>query len=80
MTSHGGRIITGSHTRTIKGRPVARIGDMCTCPVHGKTIITVVLPIMPQTDGRYTAHSGALTKCGAMILPAAHQDTQGPRQ
>lgn len=80
ITSHGGRVITGSTSRLIRGNILVRLGDLCTCPIHGLTIIIDVLPVMPLTDNRFTAHSGARTACGAMILPAAHQDTQGPRQ
>jgi uncharacterized Zn-binding protein involved in type VI secretion len=76
-TSHMGTVITGSNTRYVKGKPVARLGDTCTCPKHGMTKIVQVLNIMPMTDGRPTAHSGAITACGAKIIQAPHQNSQG---
>lgn len=77
-TSHGGRVITGSSTRKVNGRKVARLGDKCTCPIHGATSIVQVTNKMPKTDGRLTAHSGAKTACGATILRATHKNSQGP--
>ena len=80
MTTHGGKVITGSHTRKIRGKQIARQGDLCSCPLHGTKQIVHVLPIMPKTDGRFTAHSGAMTSCGAKIIIAPHTDVEGPVQ
>jgi uncharacterized Zn-binding protein involved in type VI secretion len=77
-TSHGGTIISGSDTRKVRGKPVARLGDKVTCPVHGTNSIVVVTAKMPQTDGRPTAHSGAKTACGASIIRAPDREEQGP--
>jgi uncharacterized Zn-binding protein involved in type VI secretion len=74
--SHGGRIITGSTTRKVHGKRVARMGDKCHCRIHGTTKISVVSGKMPKTDGRLTAHAGAKTKCGARIIRASHKNTQ----
>lgn len=68
-TSHGGIIIQGSMTRKVGTRFVARLGDKCTCPLHGSTIIIKIIQKMPYTDGLPTAHSGAITACGAVLLP-----------
>lgn len=77
-TSHGGVIVQGSTTRKVGGRQVARKGDKCTCPIHGATTIVKVDPKMPETDGRDTAHAGAMTACGARILPSnGSKETQG---
>ena len=77
-TTHGGKILTGSTKRKVNGRRVARVGDACSCPKHGKTKIVKVIGKQPKTDGRDTAHSGAITACGAKILPASHKNKQGP--
>jgi len=33
--SHGGVVETGASNFCVDGRPVARVGDRCTCPVNG---------------------------------------------
>ncbi len=79
LTSHGGKILTGSPTRKLNGKMVARVGDKCSCPTHGSTfILTVVGCGRPKTDGRNTAHSGAITACGAKILISPNcKDVEG---
>ena len=77
-TTHGGTVITGSPTRMVQGKKVARLGDMCSCPIHGKTRIVRVLDIMPRTDGLPTAHSDAMTACGAKIIKSPNREEQGP--
>ncbi|MCW3505934.1 PAAR domain-containing protein, partial [Burkholderia cenocepacia] len=34
-TSHGGQVVTGSAVSEVMGRPVARLGDTCICPIAG---------------------------------------------
>lgn len=77
-TSHGGRVITASTTRRANGNFVARLGDLVLCPIHGITVITQVTNDMPKTDGRPTAHEGAKTSCGAMLLRSPFNAKQGP--
>ena len=40
-TSHGGKVasVTATHF-TVEGIAVARVGDQCTCPLHGDGTIT----------------------------------------
>lgn len=76
-TSHGGRIITASRSRKVEGNFVARLGDLCTCPTHGVTIITQITAKMPTTDGLPTAHEGAKTACGAILLRSPWNAKQG---
>lgn len=76
-TSHGGRVITGSKKRKVGGRFVARKGDKCSCPVHGRTTIVTITSKMPYTDGRLTAHAGAKTGCGARLLSGTHRNYEG---
>ncbi|WP_174993635.1 PAAR domain-containing protein [Burkholderia arboris] len=37
--SHGGRVESGASNSEVTGRPVARIGDRCTCPIQGECVI-----------------------------------------
>jgi uncharacterized Zn-binding protein involved in type VI secretion len=70
LCTHNAKIVTGSSTRRVNGQPVARMGDMVDCPIHGRNPIVQIIPNMPLTDGRATAHQTALAACGAMILPS----------
>lgn len=65
--SHGATIISGSSTRTVDGIPVARLGDLVNCPIHGVNPIIAVLDT-PLTDGVNTAHLNAAAACGAIII------------
>jgi uncharacterized Zn-binding protein involved in type VI secretion len=66
-TSHGGKVasVTAVHF-TIDGIAVARVGDKCTCPLHGDGKIT-------EGDKRHTidgipvAYEGHKTSCGASL-------------
>lgn len=68
--THGAIILTGSPTRKVNGQPVARLGDIVLCPLHGKNPIVQVTGGMPMTDGMMTAHQTAKSLCGAIILPS----------
>ena len=71
--SHGGAIITGAPTVIVNDRPMARVGDMYACPIHGPNpIITGVYSVIGQEQ--YVAHVGSKTACGAVIL-AGSPDT-----
>lgn len=70
LCTHGAKIITGSDSRLVNGQPVARMGDLVNCPIHGVNPIISVTDNMPFTDGRLTAHQTAQAKCGAIILPS----------
>ena len=76
LCTHGAKIITGSHTRTVNGQPVARLGDLVDCPSHGRNKIIHCDGGMPLTDGLLTAHEGAKTACGAIILRSIHNTPQ----
>lgn len=73
-TTHGGTVISGSPTSRINGRPIARLGDLVSCPQcyadgrpHG------INPIV-QVAGRYKvdgipgACAGDLTECGCALI------------
>lgn len=68
-TSHGGRVTTGSTMSEVMGRPVARIGDMCVCPIAGHQACVIVEGDPNVTvDGRPAAFDGHKTSCGATLI------------
>lgn len=78
-STHGGVIITGDPLMTIGGKPVARIGDLHSCPQFYPTIPPIphaITPIIPGQNvpvrtlisGRQAAVEGDLTGCGAKLI------------
>lgn len=68
-TDHGGKVIQGAPTATINGIPIARVGDVVTCPKkgHGTTVIATGDANM-LVDGKPVARHGDKTACGASLL------------
>jgi uncharacterized Zn-binding protein involved in type VI secretion len=66
-TSHGGHVssITASHF-TVGGISVARVGDKCTCPLHGDGKI-IEGDQRHTIDGIPVAYEGHKTSCGAVL-------------
>lgn len=66
-TSHGGIVasVTATHF-TVGGISVARVGDKCTCPVHGDGTIIGGDP-HHTIDGIRVAYEGDATSCGATL-------------
>ncbi|MGN4068262.1 PAAR domain-containing protein [Burkholderia gladioli] len=70
-TTHGGRVLEGSATATIDGKPIAGVGHKVLCPQ-----CKGVFPILPATGRRYphqiagrdTAIQGMKTACGATLI------------
>lgn len=48
-------------------KPVARLGDLHHCPLHGTNRISAVAS-RSSVDGRPVATVGDVTECGAVIL------------
>ncbi|SAK59712.1 PAAR motif-containing protein [Caballeronia temeraria] len=71
-TTHGGHIITGSDTMDIKGRGMARRGDLVTCPEHGTNPIIECSDMLMDANGEGVALDGHLTACGSRIC--AYED------
>lgn len=78
-SNHGGQIITGDPTMKIDGKPVARIGDLHSCPQfyptippipHAVTPIirTANIPVRGTVNLREFAYEGDTTACGAQLL------------
>lgn len=66
-TSHGGKVdnVAASHY-TVGGIAVARVGDKCSCPLHGPG--TIVEGNQHHTiDGIPVAYHGHKTSCGAVL-------------
>lgn len=66
-TSHGGAVTTVAATSfTVGGIPVACVGDMCSCPVHGTGTIIEGDP-HHTINGIPVAYDGHKTSCGATL-------------
>ena len=73
-TDHGGKVISGSPTRDIDGKPIARIGDEVSCPQsypggkpHGvNKILTGHATV--TVDGIPVAVDDCVTECGCKLI------------
>ena len=70
-TSHGGKVekVTAPYF-TVGGIAVARVGDKCTCPLHGPGLI-VEGDRQHTIDGIAVAYQGHKTSCGAVLMSTA---------
>ncbi|RKX21422.1 MAG: PAAR domain-containing protein [Candidatus Zixiibacteriota bacterium] len=69
MSSHGGVIITGAMRTVVNGMPVARMGDLHTCPIPGHGVTPIVTGSLDTvTEGMPNARIGDVTACGAVIV------------
>ncbi|WP_412527543.1 PAAR domain-containing protein [Burkholderia lata] len=70
VTSHGGKILTGSDRIKVKGRRVARIGDKVSCPIHGDN--EIVEGSFSMKDGTTPlSRDGDHTRCGAVLIASS---------
>ncbi|MBR8158040.1 PAAR domain-containing protein [Burkholderia cenocepacia] len=76
-TTHGGRVLEGSATATIEGKPIAGMGHKVLCPQ-----CKGIFPILPTGrqyshtfDGRETAVEGMKTACGATLIASQSSAT-----
>jgi uncharacterized Zn-binding protein involved in type VI secretion len=69
-TSHGGKVerVSATHV-TVDGIAVARVGDLCSCPIkgHGNCTIAEGDP-HHLIDGIAVAYEGHKTTCGAALI------------
>ncbi|WP_114809218.1 PAAR domain-containing protein [Paraburkholderia kururiensis] len=82
-TDHGGRVLACSPLSKVDGKPVARLGDMVSCPKCGGVYpIVQILPRGMTMDGKPPAFEGDKTACGATLIAsqssATAQPTSGP--
>ena len=68
-TTHGGVVVSASADTLAHGKPVARVGDSVTCPIHGHGGCVIVEgdPTL-LLDGRHVALQGHMTSCGAALI------------
>jgi uncharacterized Zn-binding protein involved in type VI secretion len=68
-TSHGGKVISVSATHfTVGDIPVARVGDVCSCPIKGHNGCTIAEGSFDHSiDGIAVAYDGHKTSCGAVL-------------
>jgi uncharacterized Zn-binding protein involved in type VI secretion len=68
-TDHDGHVLTGYDPYLIYGKPVARIGDTCSCPRAGHDNCTIVAGDPNHlVDGIPAAFEGCHTDCGAVLI------------
>ncbi|MEH6435666.1 PAAR domain-containing protein [Massilia sp. DD77] len=69
-TSHGGKVVKISATHyTIEGIAVARVGDLCSCPLIGHEGCTIAEGNSNHTvEGIPVAYEGHKTTCGAELI------------
>jgi uncharacterized Zn-binding protein involved in type VI secretion len=72
-TSHGGKVVSVSaHHITVDGIPVARVGDVCSCPKKGHDNCTIAEgDPHHNVDGIPVAYEGHKTTCGATLIATA---------
>ncbi|HEX4856350.1 MAG TPA: PAAR domain-containing protein [Limnobacter sp.] len=69
ITSHGGEVVSGSPTTRVDGRPVARVGDLVTCPLCPPHVFTITEGLSMVTDNYMAiALQGHKTGCGAELI------------
>lgn len=69
-TSHGGKVTSASSRFKVDGKPVALLGDACSCPIpyHGNPTIVEGDPDF-ILDGKPVVFEGHKTSCGATLIP-----------
>lgn len=79
-TDHGGRVISGSPTHDIGGKPIARLHDKVLCPQfypggkpHGLNMIITAHETL-TAGGVPVAVDGCRTECGCKLIGAFNAD------
>lgn len=67
-TTAGGQVITGCDTYRIEGKPVARIGDRATCPLHGGDFPIITGHPTIRMGGKSVVRHGDKLACGCAVL------------
>lgn len=69
-TSHGGKVVTVSAKYfLVDGKPVARVGDVCSCPIAGHADCRIGEGSSRHLiDGVEVAYDGHKTTCGATLI------------
>jgi uncharacterized Zn-binding protein involved in type VI secretion len=78
--SHGGSVVQVGATQTdIMGKPLARKGDKCACPLPGHSAGCTIIEGDPDwtIDGVPVALEGHKTSCGATLISTLPNLTRG---
>lgn len=68
-TSHGGTVITASSQTIIKGKQVARVGDLVACPIPGHGVNPIIEGDANFIDeGKSVALQGHKSACGCSLI------------
>ena len=69
-TSHGGKVVKISATHySVEGIAIARVGDLCSCPIKGHDGCTISEGNPNHTvEGIPVAYEGHKTTCGAALI------------
>ncbi len=69
-TAHGGKVVKVAATHyTLDGVPVARVGDICSCPISGHNDCTIAEGNPNHLiEGIAVAYDGHKTYCGAALI------------
>lgn len=68
-TNHGGKVISASSTTIIKGKAVARVGDLVSCPKKGHGVNPIIEGESGFKDqGKDIALDGHHTACGCTLI------------
>jgi len=68
-TNHGGQVISASSTMVVKGKGVARVGDMVSCPRKGHGVTSIVEGDSRMKDqGKAVALDGHHAGCGCALI------------
>jgi uncharacterized Zn-binding protein involved in type VI secretion len=69
-TSHGGKVLeSGAPHFTVSGKPVALVGDKCSCPMIGHQNCMIISGnATHQINGKGVAYDGDKTSCGATLI------------
>ncbi|MDR3413620.1 MAG: PAAR domain-containing protein [Formivibrio sp.] len=71
-TSHGGVVVSASGTYSAMEKPIARLGDRCTCPIKGHGGCVIAEGDSNWTiDGVPVALEGHKTSCGASLISSS---------
>ncbi len=75
-TSHGGKVLQGSASSSVRGKPIARLGDEVSCPkCHpGKFVISAASG-NHKVDGKPVARHGDAVSCGATLVASRDAST-----
>lgn len=78
-TSHGGKVVSvGATWYIVDGKAVARVNDVCVCPIPGHSSCTIAEGDPNHiVDGLAVAYAGHKTSCGAELISTCEDFSTG---